>query len=477
MKKTLVISVAALMLSPLVAQAAWWNPFTWGKASTATTTNDSVMGPSHDDLMIRVAELEEKLDVAREKIAILSKLASSTMTAPVVSTPAPSTKVIASKGLSQEQIVSKLQPAVVLVSTTSPSVGVIINTQGYVLTNARAVFTKNSSGVVTGILSSIPVTLYNGTKKNATVVGFDEALDLAVLDITGGGTFPYATLSYSSGAIKDATAYVFGFPSYVSGSVSRVDGSAIEITSATKPADGGGVVVNNTGGVVGLAGTASCKLLQEMTTCLEYATLTRSAPDRIPKLISGMRLYRSVKPDETSTETLVRGQLEGMYTRASSSFLLSYAIGAASGKNSFDYFNSKLGDDADGKITKIYLLKLKTIAEEIANAMDFLKSEAYNLNVFFIDNSSAISGLGDYERATLTRIQSVNSVRLKQYEADVDLWTKKKNEYDAYAADPTNVTHDYLMEQGVYVEHGTEYVSVQRNAVLSAFSGEDVAIF
>ena len=488
MKKMLVLGTVVLICSPLVAQAAWWNPFTWGKggagehvpsslvatssvsASTSTSTTYAV--PSTDDLYKRIAELEDKLADAQAKLskAISTPTQTSANTSSATSASAP-----ASSGLTEAQIVAKVKPASVRVSTaTSTAAGTIIDSKGDILTNATAVIAKTTAGVTVGAFDTVTVTLSDGTKKQAQVIGLDESNDVAIVRVTG-SSLPYVSLTYDTGLVKDSPAYIFSYPVYESGTLSRT-GSPIEVLTSTKPLEIGGAVVNAKGGMIGIPQKPTCKLLEEMTKCVQYSTTVHIARDRMTKLIAGMRLYTSRK-GSSSIELLIRGQFEGMYGRASQSATLSYAISSASGSNSFDYFNSKLSQDIDGKITKIYLTKLKTTADYIYNAVDFLKTEAYNLNIFFINNSADLDSLGTYQRAIVSQIQSDNAARLKEYQAQVDLWSKKKNEYDGYITNPSAINHDYLLEQGVYVESAADYVAAQRNKVLGTFSGENVAIF
>jgi hypothetical protein len=241
-----------------------------------------------------------------------------------------------------------------------------------------------------------------------------------------------------------------------------------------QPATDGGIAVNADGAVIGLSGSPSCKILEEMSNCLRYAARLRPAP--LTKLLQGIRLYKD-KQEHTKVEELVRGKIDGVYKSTNTSTLIDYAISSVSGGSSFDNFNAKLGQDQDGKITKLYLQKLKSSAEIIGTAMDFLKDQADSLNIFFVNEEANILTMDGYQRAVLAKIQADNKAKISEYQKQVALWSQKKNEYDGYLADPSRSTHDFLLEEGVYVEDVATYLAKEKKWVLDTFSGENAAIF
>jgi len=488
MKKATFLLVFGLILVPAYVSASWWNPFSWKKAPevpkqdtevVATSTPVESAIPSVSDLLKRIAELEDKLDKAR---AALKK-------EPVVPAPV-ETKTVAvsepaSSGLSNSQISSKVRPAIVLVETaTSSASGVIIDSTGHILTSAHGVWTQKSDGTVIGAAESMTVTLSSGAKKKAVLIGIDESADLAILQLSDKSASTYLKLNHDAGlSVGDKVAVVTapssrgnGGSTFVPGTITKKSSYAIESTTDDKPLDNGGALVTASGNFVGIPTKIVCKVLEEGTNCLKYTVTSSIIKSRLSKLLDGMQLYKD-KQNESAEEILVHGQLIGFYNNIKQYGVIDYAVESATGKNSFDYFNNRLADDMDGKLTKLYLNKLKSTSENIYRAFDLLKTLSYDLRTFLINESSSIADLGDYQRKVLSEIQSGNTTRLADYKAKVDFWTKKKNEYDGYLTHPSDTTHDYLMEQGVVVENAAAYLQKERSKLLDIFSGESVDIF
>jgi hypothetical protein len=136
-----------------------------------------------------------------------------------------------------------------------------------------------------------------------------------------------------------------------------------------------------------------------------------------------------------------------------------------------------LGSDKNSKFAKLYLFKLKASADKMYYAMDILKTQSYNLHLFLINEKNAHELLGDYQRKILNQINLTNEAKLKEYEGKVASWSLKRKEYDSHSINPSGVTHDYLMEQGLIVEAEAEYLTKEQNRMLDTFSGENVNIF
>lgn len=497
--KVLFVALIAATLIPQPAQAAWWNPFSWkntkievttGATTTASTTDaeakprglDFSNVPTSDDLNKRISELEQKLEDAYEKIRVFEKKQEMVGSEPVAKV------AVKSEALSDSQVVSKIKSVVVLVETaTSSGSGVIVDSQGSVLIDANLIWIENADRTkVMGATKEVSVTLSNGTKKKATLVGIDEAQNSAIVRIVSPGSVSYLKPTYDTGVKVGDAAYIFGIAStkgeanggssFVTGTISKKSAASVEMTASKKPLDNGGVFVNAKAELVGIPNKASCKVIEEGTKCLTYTVTTDIIKDSLPKLIAGMKLYKD-KQERTAQETLIRGQLDGIYLSTKEGVLISYAVNNVTGSNSFDTFNSKLSDDEGGRITKIYLTKLKNAADNLHKAMDFLKSQSYNLNIFFINESSSFLTLDDYQRKTLKQIEVWNATKVKEYQQKLDQWTAKRNEYDGYITKPNEINHDYLMAEGVAVEKAADYLKAEQKKIIEMFSGENVNIF
>jgi putative serine protease PepD len=483
MKKAVTFALLGLCFIPYTASAAWWNPFTWKRASvpssladdafstsTQATTTDASLLPTADDLYKRIAELEMKLDRARADL----ESAQSTARASVPATSVASTQASSNGSLSDKDVLAKVKPAIVLVEGLfGRASGTIIDAQGHILTNFRVIGTSTEATVI----------LSSGSKKKATVIGLEEANDLAVLQLSDKKSSAYVTPSYGTSISVGDTAYVVGFqgsePSgsaFVSATIDQKTSSSIRATGSEKPLDNGGALITSKGTLIGIPGRSTCKVLEDMSTCLKHSVTASLFPTRVPLLVQGMRLYKE-KKGRTIEEELFHGYLEGLYSKVSSSDTVMFAVNSVTGKNSFSYFDTKLVEDTEGKIARLYALKLKSASENILKAFDFLKSVSYSFSVSLINDSASISKLDLYQQKMIAQVQADNAARLKVYQAQIDLWTKKKNEYDGYIANPSDATNDYYMAEGVSVEKSALLLEKERKAILDGLSTDVRGVF
>lgn len=172
---------------------------------------------------------------------------------------------LAAGGLDIAGVIAKAEPSVVSISVAGRSgsgagTGVILTTEGEILTNAH---------VVAGA-SQVRVTLAGETQsRTAEIVGLDQAADLALLRIPGASDLPAAELGSSSAlqvgddvvAIGNALA-LRGNPTVTSGIVSGLNRS-LETASGTmtgllqtdasiSSGNSGGPLVNASGQVIGI---------------------------------------------------------------------------------------------------------------------------------------------------------------------------------------------------------------------------------
>lgn len=155
--------------------------------------------------------------------------------------------------LTNAEIIAKTKPAVVYIETQDGSgSGMIIDSDGYVLTNAH---------VVTGV-SSAKVSLRDGRTSNGIVVGRNEVIDLALLKISTANP-PYVALGDSALVRQGDEVFTLGYPFGIKGDVSFKEGtisrrisdgtvSYFETSAEIHPGNSGGPLVNREGKVVGI---------------------------------------------------------------------------------------------------------------------------------------------------------------------------------------------------------------------------------
>lgn len=175
----------------------------------------------------------------------------------------------------QQDIATVVEPSVVHISAQrdptdsfpprpllSTGSGWIWDRDGHVVTNYHVI--QDSS--------VIDVQLYNGTPRKASVVGYDELTDIAVLKIDTGGLFPARRVDNNYDVQQGDMVFAFGSPfdfrfSMSSGVVSgkgrsvgviRPGGGAaayenfIQVDAAINPGNSGGPLTNHRGEVIGM---------------------------------------------------------------------------------------------------------------------------------------------------------------------------------------------------------------------------------
>jgi len=136
--------------------------------------------------------------------------------------------------------------------------GVIIDPNGYVLTNAHVILRSGR----------IKVTLQDGTSYTAGVVGAEKSLDLAILKIQGGGPFPSAPMGDSKSLMIGETVVAIGNPFGLSHTVTtgvvsalhrtiqtdknRVYVDFIQTDASINPGNSGGPLLTIDGKVIGI---------------------------------------------------------------------------------------------------------------------------------------------------------------------------------------------------------------------------------
>lgn len=155
--------------------------------------------------------------------------------------------------LTNAEIIKKVKPAVVYIETQSGTgSGMLIDSDGYILTNAH---------VVAGVVSA-NISLQDGRVISATVVGRNEVIDLALLKILA-TNLPYAGLGDSTGVKQGDEVFTLGYPFGIKGDVSFKEGTIsrrindgnidyFETSAELHPGNSGGPLVNREGKVIGI---------------------------------------------------------------------------------------------------------------------------------------------------------------------------------------------------------------------------------
>jgi len=157
------------------------------------------------------------------------------------------------KLLNNAEIIKQLEDSVVYIETSDGSgSGFIVESNGYILTNAH---------VVQGV-SSASVIFSDNSTLNSTVVGRDEEIDLALLKVNKSG-LKKSVLGDSNSVKQGDEIFTLGYPfglkgdvSFKEGTISRTltgdDYEYFETSADIHPGNSGGPLVNKYGQVVGI---------------------------------------------------------------------------------------------------------------------------------------------------------------------------------------------------------------------------------
>ena len=194
------------------------------------------------------------------------------------STPSGNATATSKTVLSTSQIASRVDPAIVDVTSTLGYQHATAKGTGIVLTSNGEILTNNH--VINGATSVSVTDVGNGKTYKATVVGYNESHDIAVLQLSGASGLTTATTGDSSTvqvgdkvvALGNAGG-VGGTPSVAAGSVTALNQSItasdegsgtseqlsglIETNADIQAGDSGGPLVNSHGQVIGIDTAAS----------------------------------------------------------------------------------------------------------------------------------------------------------------------------------------------------------------------------
>lgn len=216
--------------------------------------------------------------------------------------PAPAKRV----ALSNADIIKKVKPATVYIETTEGAgSGMVIDANGYILTNAHVVWD----------VSAAKIKLSDGRSLSAEVIGRDEIVDLAILKIVG-TSFSKVTLGNSDNVVQGDDVFTLGYPfglegdvSFKEGTISRriSDGDAtyLETSAEIHPGNSGGPLVNKYGEVVGVNTASYGQSIKGVNIgeTIKLAIPVNVAKNLIPELKAG----RKIVIDHTQYESQSSG--------------------------------------------------------------------------------------------------------------------------------------------------------------------------
>jgi putative serine protease PepD len=206
--------------------------------------------------------------------------------------------------------------------TTATGTGFVVDGEGHIVTAAH---------VVDGA-SSVTVKLAGGTTRKATVLGKDDATDVAVLKIDASGLtlHPLQLASSASLDVGNAVAAIgdpFGYARSIStGIVSGVDRTiqapngftvahAVQTDAALNPGNSGGPLLNASGEVVGIVDQIATDGNADQSSGVGFAVPIDLVKSQLPALEAGKKVshaYLGVATSDASTTT--RGAAVGEVT-------------------------------------------------------------------------------------------------------------------------------------------------------------------
>ena len=278
-----VVLAVGIFIVPQVAFAAWWNPFTW---------NMFIFNKAPKTQVQQIQNITTIPNSTAKTSTTTKKETTRPPAAPSVSTTKIANKNSATT-LSNSQVIKKVKPAVVYIETdASTGSGMVISSDGFILTNAHVV--QNST--------TAKITLSSGSIYTASVVGRDENIDLAVLKVNA-QNLAKVDFGDSDTAEQGDEVFTLGYPfgikgdvSFKEGTISRkiVDGTNtyIETSAEIHPGNSGGPLVNAEGSVVGVNSASFGQSIKGIAVgeTIKFAIPINVAKNLIPELKAGRQV-------------------------------------------------------------------------------------------------------------------------------------------------------------------------------------------
>ncbi len=220
----------------------------------------------------------------------------------ISSTPSDNRETSSADGvLAGEDIYKKLNDSIVAIQAADSSgqvvssgSGVVMSSDGYIITNAHVILDEDTSVPMSGVA----VLFSDGAQLNATVKGYDSQTDLAVIKVEPSTALSPAEFGDSDALQVGEAAYAIGSPggvelanSMTSGIISAINRNItvndrvmtlIQTNVTINPGNSGGALINQYGQVVGIT---SAKLGISYYEGLGFAIPINSAKEIIDELI------------------------------------------------------------------------------------------------------------------------------------------------------------------------------------------------
>ena len=280
------------LVFPTYTFASWWNPYTWFKTSAPT------IQPISPKTQQTIEELSNKIETLQKQIDNKNSSTTQNQTDSKINQKAQlSSKVSISTSktskLTNKQVIAKVKPATVYISTSNGSgSGMIISTDGYILTNAHVVSDQ----------STVTTTLSTGDVFDGVVVGRDEKVDLAIVKISNHNL---TVIEFGNSDLVEQGDDVFtlGYPfglkgdvSFKEGTISRKvfseDGVYLETSAEIHPGNSGGPLVNTSGKVIGINTASLGQNIKGISIgeTIKFAIPINIAKNLIPELKAGRQV-------------------------------------------------------------------------------------------------------------------------------------------------------------------------------------------
>ncbi len=220
--------------------------------------------------------------------------------------------------LSPQEIYAKNLPSIVFIETQSltkksTGTGVVMSSDGYIITNAHVIDDANTATVI----------MWDNSQYAARLVGFDFAQDLAVLKVEAENLIP-AEFGHSDALLVGDPSYAMGNPlgekyrsTFTDGMISATDRVLkvgdnnlvlVQTTAAINSGNSGGALLNQYGQVVGIT---TIKIMSEQDTIegMGFAIPTKRVKQVVDRLIGEESVENGMIGIRVSTATgEIRGQ-------------------------------------------------------------------------------------------------------------------------------------------------------------------------